>query len=136
MEFNCLGLRGLHGTGLLPIRKAFVKFDLNSLKALEPKEEEEEEEAEGEEDKKESSNITTQPNESGANPNINAVLTIDTHLPKDNIYWPWLSCTVYDHCMWGFAQPTLGTFNLPLTEVLIPKIDKAAEEEYLNRKTQ
>ena len=31
MEFNCLGLRDLESSGILPVRKAFIKFDLNSL---------------------------------------------------------------------------------------------------------
>ena len=59
-EFQCkvtiLGLRELVSPGILPIRKAFVKFNLKSLLKAE--------QAKGVED------IKTQPKEGGSNPNL------------------------------------------------------------------
>lgn len=31
VEINILGLRGLQSTGILPVKKPFIKFNLNSL---------------------------------------------------------------------------------------------------------
>ena len=31
VEINILGLRGLQSTGLIPVKKPFIKFNLNSL---------------------------------------------------------------------------------------------------------
>ena len=63
-EFKCeimvLGLRDLVSTGLLPVRKAYTKFNLKSL--LPP------------DQSKAISNITTQPREGGPNPNIRTTL--------------------------------------------------------------
>ena len=63
-EFKCeimvLGLRDLVSTGLLPVRKAYTKFNLKSL--LPP------------DQSKAISNITTQPREGGSNPNIRTTL--------------------------------------------------------------
>ncbi len=33
VEINILGLRGLQSTGILPVKKPFIKFNLNSLVA-------------------------------------------------------------------------------------------------------
>lgn len=59
-DFKCeivvLGLRGLVSTGILPVRKAFVRF---SLKSLLPSDQ-----------AKAVDDIQTLPKESGSNPNI------------------------------------------------------------------
>jgi hypothetical protein len=55
-----LGLRGLVSAGLLPVRKAFVRFNLKSL--LNPI------------SSRAVDNIQTLPKESGSNPNIRTTL--------------------------------------------------------------
>lgn len=63
-------------------------------------------------------NIKTLPSESGSNPNINSVVKFNIPLPTDELYCPALSCTVYDQVFLGFSQPIVGTFTIPLGEIM------------------
>lgn len=82
IEINCLGLRNLHSVGLLPVKKAYIRFNLRSL--LPP-------------DKaKAVENIKTTPIEAGPNPNINTVVHFTISLPSSALFCPKLSCDVYD----------------------------------------
>ena len=106
-EFKCqvlvLGLRGLVPNGLLPIRKAFIKFNLRSL--LSP------EKAGAVE------NILTQPQQSGPNPSIKASIEFDLELPTDAMFCPIMGCDVFDQIFgMGAAQPHIGTFTLKMGE--------------------
>lgn len=108
-EFKCnimvLGLRGLVSTGLLPIRKAFVKFNLKSL--LPP------------DQAKAVENIQTPPKEGGSNPNIRTVLQFEVRIPTDPLFCPKMSCDVFDQLYFeGMAQPHVGTFLLHLGEII------------------
>ena len=85
-EFKCeimvLGLRNLLSTGLLPIRKAFVKFNLKSLLPADQS--------------KAIDNITTMPKEGGSNPNIRTTLTFEVKIPIDPLFCPRMTCDVFD----------------------------------------
>ena len=77
IEINILGLRDLQSAGILPVKKAFIKFNLKSI--LHP------EKANAVE------NIRTQPSASGPNPTISTVIKFQTHLPSDTLFCPSLS---------------------------------------------
>ena len=110
-EIMALGLRNLLSTGLLPIRKAFVKFNLKSV--LPPEQGDAVE------------NIKTKPKEGGSNPNLNSVISFEIEIPEDPLFCPRMTCDVYDQLYFeGMTQPHLGTFTLPFKEI----IEKQQEE--------
>lgn len=105
MIINVLGLRSLVSAGMLPVRKAFVKF---SVKSLLPSEK-----------AKAVPDIFTIPDEAGENPNIRTCLEIKVELPSDPFYTPSMTCTVFDKLYFDYmAQPVLGTFTLKLGKIL------------------
>lgn len=100
---NILGLRGLQSPGILPVKKAFVQFNIKSLvppnsTAVE--------------------NIRTQPTASGNNPTINTTMKFTIPLPIKSLYCPKLSCAVYDYIFKGWNQPMIGVFVLPIGELM------------------
>jgi len=90
--------------GILPVKKAFIQFNLKSLvppdlgAAIE--------------------NIKTQPGPAGANPTINTCIRFTLPLPGDPLYCPKLQCSVYDNIFKSFLQPLLGVFTIPIGEIL------------------
>ena len=100
LDINVLGLRQLESFGLMPIKKAFVKFAVKSL--LPP------------EKAQAVTNVSTDPNAPGPNPNINTMLTFNVQLPVEELYCPSLSCDVYDYVFMGLNQPLVGTFSIPV----------------------
>ncbi len=94
----------------MPVKKAFIVFNLKSLvppdvgTALE--------------------NIKTQPNSPGSNPTINTMIKFRVPLPVDKLYQPRMLCTVNDYIFKGFNQPLLGSFIIPVGDL----IDDLAEE--------
>ena len=95
-----LGLRQLESFGLMPIKKPFVKFRVKSL--LPP------------EKAQAVTNVATDPNACGPNPNINTMLTFNVQLPIEELYCPSLACDCYDYVFMGFSQPLIGTFSIPV----------------------
>lgn len=89
MFINCLGLRELESIGLIPIQKAFVSFMVKSL--TDPR------------TAGTIQNIKTMPGATGSNPNLNSIIKFSIPLPKDELYCPALSCTVYDQVFLGFS---------------------------------
>lgn len=88
----------------MPVKKPFIKFNLRSL--LPP------------EQAKAVSNIKTNPGDSGCNPNINTTITFTLRLPVSALFCPKLSCDVFDYVFKGLVQPLLGTFSIPIGDVL------------------
>ena len=78
VSMNVLGMRGLQSPGLLPVKKAFVNFN---LKGLVPP-------TIGTNLK----NLKTDPKNPGANPTINTLMKFLVPLPIDPLYCPRLSC--------------------------------------------
>ena len=114
VEINALGLRQLATKGLLPVSKAFVRFNTKSL--LPP-------------DKaKAATSILTEPKNPGPSPNILTVLKFATELPVKELYCPRLSCEVFDMVLKGFSQPKLGSFTILIGDTMHRQI---REKEYL-----
>ena len=63
-------------------------------------------------------NIKTTPIDTGANPNINTTVTFTMNLPSGSLYCPKLSCDVYDYIFKGLSQPLLGTFSIPIGDII------------------
>lgn len=120
VEINCLGLRDLTpAVGWLPVNKAFIKFDVNSLQI--PSE------------KLLIQNIQTQPGESGPNPTINTIIRFNFSMPVDKTFSPVLSCIVYDNLFKGLSQPQIGAFSIDLRKIYDRKhenIAKAVSKRY------
>jgi hypothetical protein len=85
-DYECdimvLGLRNLVSTGILPVRKAYVQFNLKSI--LTP------------EQGNAVENIRTHPKQSGSNPNIITVLQFKVNIPEEALFCPSMTCTVFD----------------------------------------
>ena len=101
---NVLGMRGLQSTGLLPVKKAFVNFNLKGL--VPPK------------IGTNLKNLKTDPKAPGANPTINTMMQFFVPLPIKPLYCPRLSCQVYDQIFAGFSQPIIGNFTIPIGELI------------------
>ncbi|OMJ77656.1 hypothetical protein SteCoe_22695 [Stentor coeruleus] len=103
LEINILGLRGLKpAVGWLPVNKAFIRFDLNSLSLP------------GESIGIKS--IETQPFESGSDPNIASTVSFKCKMPRDKIFSPILTATVHDYLFSGVSQPLIGSFGIDLAK--------------------
>ena len=100
---------------MIPIKKAYIKFEMNSLNVS------------GEKD----DNLpakTTQPKDKGSNPTINSALKFDLKLPELEIFMPQLQCQVYDYIFSGMMNPTLGLFLLNIQN-LINETNKQIDED-------
>lgn len=99
-----LGLRGLQSPGILPVKKAFVQFNIKSL--VPP-------------NSSAVQNIKTQPSASGPNPTLNTTMNFSIPLPTDPLYCPKLACAVYDYIFKGFNQPMIGVFTVPIGQLML-----------------
>jgi hypothetical protein len=100
-----LGLRELKSPGILPVKKAFINFNIKSM--LPP------------ELGSAMKNIKTQPSALGPNPTINTLIAFDAPLPGDSLFCPRLSCQVYDNIYKGFgSQPLIGNFTIPIGDLM------------------
>ncbi len=91
-EYNCLlnilGLRNLQSPGVLPVKKASIYFNLQSMlgpdagSAIE--------------------NIKTEPSAPGADPTLNTLIEFDIELPTDKLYCPRMACRVNDNVLMGW----------------------------------
>lgn len=108
VDINVLGLRDLKpAVGWLPVNKAFVRFDLNSLEipgaavSAEP--------------------VETQPFEEGPDPNILTVVSAKCKMPVDPLYASSFTVTVHDSLFGGISQPLIGTFTINLSRYFYPR---------------
>ena len=72
-------------------------------------------------------NIKTVPRQPGSNPNLNTVVNFKVPLATDELYTPKLACMVYDQVFMGMSQPTVGTFTIPLGEIMREQRDERAQ---------
>jgi hypothetical protein len=111
---NILGLRNLQSSGILPVKKASIHFNLKSMvspdvgNAIE--------------------NIKTEPSVPGPDPTLSTLIEADIALPTEKLYTPRMACRVNDNIMGGFNQPIIGTFTLPIGD-LIESLAKERKEE-------
>lgn len=89
VSMNVLGLRGLQSPGILPVKKAFINFNLKGL--VPPR------------IGTNLKNLKTDPKAPGANPTINTLMKFMVPLPIQPLYCPRLSCQVYDCIFAGFS---------------------------------
>ena len=104
-EINILGLRDLKPFSMLPIKKAYINFEMDSLNIS----------------GNESENLPskqTQPKNKGSNPTINDALKFDVNLPKDLKFMPQLQCRIYDYIFRGTIKPNLGCFILNIERLV------------------
>jgi hypothetical protein len=80
IDINVLGLRDLVSTGLLPVKKAYVKFSVKSI--LPPAQ------------AKAVADIFTEPGEGGVDPNIRVTLKLQVRIPGDEYYCPSMTCSI------------------------------------------
>ena len=104
VSMNVLGMRALQSPGILPVKKAFVKFNLKGL--VPPT------------IGTNLANLKTEPNAPGPNPTISTLMKFLVPLPIDPLYCPRLSCQVYDCIFTGFSQPIIGNFTIPIGELM------------------
>ena len=123
VEINALGLRDLKPLSFLPVKKAFISFDLNSINVSGKKEDNFEP-------------IKTQPNEAGSDPNINSVIKFNVKLPKDEIFIPELQCNVFDHVLGGMINQLLGIFLVNIKSVIKGTHDMFEEEYKMTEKIE
>jgi len=114
LNINVLGLRTLQSPGILPVKKAFINFNLKSLVppsmgAKLP-------------------NLKTEPKAHGPDPTINTLMTFSVPLPIDTLFCPRLSCQVYDNIFAGFSQPMIGQFTIPVGDLYIELRDERNRE--------
>jgi hypothetical protein len=74
IDINILGLRQLASFGLLPVKKAFIKFNVKTLMPAEKRQV--------------VKDVFTEPKSTGPNPNINTVISMAADLPIDKLYAP------------------------------------------------
>jgi hypothetical protein len=108
-----LGLRNLQSPGILPVKKAFINFNIKSLVSA---------------DGPALKNIQTEPKNPGSNPTLNTTLKFSIPLPTNELYCPRLGCTVFDYIFKGWNQPIIGTFVLPIGELMRDLKKERAEE--------
>ena len=108
IDINVLSLRDLQSFGIMPIKKAFVQFNIRSL--LPP------EQAEAVQ------NIKTTPKAAGPNPNINTVISFSSGLPTNKLFCPKLACEVYDYVCRGLSQPKVGSFVIDIGAIMQEQI--------------
>ena len=120
VDINILGLRDLQSAGILPIKKAFVQFGLKSLVSPE--------------DGRALTNIRTLPGPTGPNPTINTLVSFKLPLPTSPLYCPKLVCSVFDYIFMGVNQPLVGTFTIPIGELIFElKKERKTESQAIQR---
>jgi len=105
---------------MLPIKKAFIKFDMNSLNISANKEDS-------------LQSRITQPKDKGSNPTINEAIKLDIRLPKDEIFMPQLQCEVYDYILGGLMNPSLGLFLLDIKNIIKETNKQIKEDENITK---
>ena len=104
-EINALGLRSLKPLSFIKIKKPYISFDLNSInvsstvgESLQP--------------------VSTLPNETGPDPNINSVIKFSAKLPIDETFMPEFQCNVYDHVLGGLSKRILGIILIDIKQII------------------
>lgn len=116
-EFICdvlvLGMRNLQSAGVLPVKKAFIKFKCKSI--VPPT-------------NNAVVDVFTQPVSPGPNPTINTTIRMNLPLPTSALYTPNLSCEVFDQIFKGWHQPQIGVFTLRIGDLMDRLTDERKRE--------
>lgn len=130
-EINVLGLRGLQSKGIIPVKKPYIIFDINSISSTSKKTENK--------SSSQKESIKTEPKESGCDPNINTVISFENFLPKEKVFTPVMECYVYDYLLGGLGNSLLGVFELDISNIVsqtmneFSKIKNLCEKKFSNK---
>ncbi len=64
----------------------------------------------------------------GTDPTLNTLIEFNAPLPVDILFCPRMSCSVFDNIAMGFAQPLIGTFVIPIGDLMHDLIKERLEE--------
>lgn len=73
-------------------------------------------------------NIKTEPKMAGSDPTLNTLLEFNAPLPIDELFCPRLSCVVFDNIAMGLSQPQIGTFVIPVGDLMHALAKERIEE--------
>lgn len=107
-EVNVLGLRNLEPLGILPVKKPYIYFDMNSITIPNK----------NRDDDVQLKSVKTEALHVGPNPNINTTLQFKINLPVDDVFMPTLTCMVFDKILFGIANDTLGVFSIDINKMI------------------
>lgn len=62
--------------------------------------------------------ISTQSGPSGSDPTINSVISFSVPMPIDDLYAPSMACRVFDKVFKGFSGQLIGTFTIPVGQIM------------------
>ena len=117
-EINALGLRSLKPLSFIKIKKPYISFDLNSInvsstvgESLQP--------------------VSTLPNETGPDPNINSVIKFSAKLPTEEMFMPEFQCNVYDHVLGGLSKRILGIILIDIKQII-----KGTQKQYQDERDE
>jgi len=111
---NILGLRTLQSAGVLPVKKAFILFNIKSMVSPEIGNAIE--------------NVKTEPSAPGPDPTLNTLIEFDLELPTEELYCPRMACSVFDSILGGLVQPTIGTFVVNVGRLIKELAEERARE--------
>jgi len=63
-------------------------------------------------------NIRTEPKMAGTDPTLNTLIEFNAPLPEDDLFCPKMSCSVFDSVVMGLSQPLIGTFSIPIGQLM------------------
>jgi hypothetical protein len=115
VNMNILGLRGLMSPGLLPVKKAFLNFNLKSMVPPQIGDSLE--------------NIKTEPKMAGSDPTLNTLIVFNLPLPVKELFTPRMSVTVYDSIAMGAKQPIIGNFVIDVGQLMRDLEQERIEEK-------
>lgn len=61
---------------------------------------------------------TVNPVEKGNHPNFNNRIDFKVNLPSEALFTPNMTCTVHDQVFMGMSQPTIGSFHIPIGDIM------------------
>ena len=73
-------------------------------------------------------NIRTEPKMAGTDPTLSTLIEFNAPLPVDVLFTPRMACSVFDSIVTGFAQPLIGTFTVPVGELMHELIAERKQE--------
>ena len=73
-------------------------------------------------------NIKTEPKMAGSDPTLNTLLEFNAPLPIDELFCPRPSCVVFDNIAMGLSQPQIGTFVIPVGDLMHALAKERIEE--------
>lgn len=64
----------------------------------------------------------------GSDPTLSTLIEFNAPLPVDVLFTPRMACSVFDSIVMGFSQPLIGTFTIPVGELMHELIAERKQE--------